>query len=220
MGMTDQTPDERRAKRAVGDAEVSEEIADDFKERQQLAEGGRPALKRYLREAKDTIMKSPELSGGDVDADWHAASNEGAEAFTGHAPTPDQDVVDELGAAAGITYRDDEPLNYAKVAERDRRRWELDPASADDTDAPGNTLDEDDQFDLGLDDEDEDELFSHVADPDAEDDLAVEAALDRDEDEMLEDVLDGEPDEDGPADDDDEMDEDDEVEDEDDEDED
>ena len=54
----------------------------------------------------------------------------GEETFTGHAPTPDQDVVDDLGAAAGLTYADDEPLQYDKIAHRDRRRWELDPRSS------------------------------------------------------------------------------------------
>jgi hypothetical protein len=41
--------------------------------------------------------------------------------------------VDEIGQAAGITYRDDEPLDSdKKLLDRDRHRWELDPASADD----------------------------------------------------------------------------------------
>ena len=49
--------------------------------------------------------------------------------------TPDQDSVDELGEGAGITYQDDEPLNSdKKILERDRHRWELNPASADDQD--------------------------------------------------------------------------------------
>jgi len=72
------------------------------------------------------------LAGGDVDA----ASDQpdgGEEAVGGSTPTPDQDVVDELGRAAGITYADDEPLRpEEKEAERDDDRWELDPASAED----------------------------------------------------------------------------------------
>jgi hypothetical protein len=51
----------------------------------------------------------------------------------GSVSTPDQDVVDELGEAAGLTYNDYEELDYdKKVLNRDRDRWELDPASADD----------------------------------------------------------------------------------------
>ena len=72
------------------------------------------------------------LAGGDVDA----ASDQpdvGEEAVGGSTPTPDQDVVDELGRAAGVTYADDEPLRpEEKEAERDDDRWELDPASAED----------------------------------------------------------------------------------------
>lgn len=41
----------------------------------------------------------------------------------------------ELGEAAGVTYQDDESLNSdQKILERDRRRWELNPASADNQD--------------------------------------------------------------------------------------
>ncbi len=57
----------------------------------------------------------------------------GEESVGGSVSTPDQDIVDELGEAAGLTYRDDEALNYdRKVLNRDRDRWELNPASADD----------------------------------------------------------------------------------------
>lgn len=38
-------------------------------------------------------------------------------------------VVDDLGEAAGLTYADDEPLQYDKVAHRDQHRWELDSRS-------------------------------------------------------------------------------------------
>jgi len=41
--------------------------------------------------------------------------------------------LDELGIALGLTYQDDEALRAgAKETERDRHRWELDPASAED----------------------------------------------------------------------------------------
>ena len=52
--------------------------------------------------------------------------------------TPDEESaldneVDELGAAVGLTYQDDEALRAgAKENERDAHRWELDPASAED----------------------------------------------------------------------------------------
>ena len=73
------------------------------------------------------------LTGGDLDGDAQAAYGVGDEAPGGDNPTPDQDVVDEIGAAVGLQYQDNEELGGEdKIAERDRRRWELDPASAED----------------------------------------------------------------------------------------
>ncbi len=76
---------------------------------------------------------SPVLTGGDVDADWQDAYSVGDEAPGGDNPTPDQDVVDDIGKALGVEYQDNEELKAAdKITERDRHRWELDPASSDD----------------------------------------------------------------------------------------
>ena len=45
----------------------------------------------------------------------------------------ENDVVDEIGIALGVTYADDEELSAGeKESERDAHRWELDPASAED----------------------------------------------------------------------------------------
>jgi hypothetical protein len=75
------------------------------------------------------------LTAGDVDADWGAAEAVGDEAPGGDNPTPDQDVVDEIGRALGVEYDDDEELQGGdEIASRDRDRWELDPASSDDFD--------------------------------------------------------------------------------------
>jgi len=71
------------------------------------------------------------LTGG-VDAAANRV-DAGEEVVGGDNPTPDQDIVDEIGAALGVTYQDDEELKAAdKIIERDRHRWELDPASAED----------------------------------------------------------------------------------------
>lgn len=76
--------------------------------------------------------RTPKLTGGDVDAGWEY-SDVGEETVGGSNPTPDQDIVDDLGAAVGVTYEDNEPLKFGdKVAERDDARWELDPASSED----------------------------------------------------------------------------------------
>lgn len=107
-----------------------EEVLEDFAERQQLASGGRQKLEEKLNEHNSL---DPSLSGGDVDAAWEDTNVAGEESVGGSVSTPDQDVVDELGEAVGLTYRDDEALNYdRKVLDRDRDRWELNPASADD----------------------------------------------------------------------------------------
>ncbi len=75
----------------------------------------------------------PSLSGGDVDASWEMAESQGDEAATGSQSTPGQNNTDEIGEAMGITYADDEELKLGeKEQERDKHRWELDPASSDD----------------------------------------------------------------------------------------
>lgn len=90
--------------------------------------------RRNLRERYDVHTETgPALTGGDVDADWESAYSVGDEAPGGDSPTPDQDVVEEIGQAVGINYEDNEELGTEKkITERDRHRWELDPASSDD----------------------------------------------------------------------------------------
>jgi hypothetical protein len=76
---------------------------------------------------------TPAITGGDVDADFENAYFSGDEAPGGDNPTPDQEVVDDIGSALGVSYHDNEELRSSeKLAERDKRRWELDPASAED----------------------------------------------------------------------------------------
>jgi hypothetical protein len=76
---------------------------------------------------------SPDITGGDVDVDVEDAYFNGDEAPGGDNPTPDQDIVDDIGKALGVEYQDNEELKAVdKVTERDRKRWELDPASAED----------------------------------------------------------------------------------------
>jgi hypothetical protein len=78
---------------------------------------------------------SPAITGGDIDADWESAYSVGDEAPGGDNPTPDQDIVDDIGRAVGVEYEDNEELKgEKKISDRDRHRWELDPASAEDYD--------------------------------------------------------------------------------------
>ncbi len=76
---------------------------------------------------------SPVITGGDVDADWEGAYMVGDESATADNPTPDQSDVEDIGRAVGVDYEDSEELKSTpKVDKRDRKRWELDPASAED----------------------------------------------------------------------------------------
>ena len=91
---------------------------------------GRRGLAESLEE--HTGM-TPALTGGDVDANWEEAYFSGDEAPGGDNPTPDQDIVDEIGKSLGVEYQDNEELKSSdKVSERDKHRWELDPASSED----------------------------------------------------------------------------------------
>src|SRR5213079_1055366 len=79
---------------------------------------GSQKLAQRLRENPNA---DPTLAGGDIDARWD-------EAVAGSVATPEQNDVQELAAAVGITYADDEELKVGeKERERDRHRWELDP---------------------------------------------------------------------------------------------
>jgi hypothetical protein len=90
--------------------------------------------RQEMREARrDHPEVSPDITGGDVDADWAGAYDAGDEAPGGDNMTPDQDRVDDIGKALGVEYEDNEELKASdKIAERDKNRWELDPASSDD----------------------------------------------------------------------------------------
>lgn len=72
------------------------------------------------------------LTGNDVDANYEDAETVGEEAVGGEAPTPDQDIVEDLAAAVGIQTDDRSFLRTNDMLEeRDNHRWELDPMSAE-----------------------------------------------------------------------------------------
>jgi len=121
---------ERKRLREVEESVASPPSSLNMDRHGSAARSGRARIRQARKEHTEA---SPALTGGDVDADWEDAYATGDEAPGGDNPTPDQDVVDEIGAALGVTYRDDEELKAAdKIIERDRHRWELDPASAED----------------------------------------------------------------------------------------
>jgi len=73
------------------------------------------------------------ITGGDVDVNVEDAYFTGDEAPGGDNPSPDMEVVDDIGRALGVQYDDAEELKGSeKIVERDKHRWEYDPASAED----------------------------------------------------------------------------------------
>ncbi|PSN17060.1 hypothetical protein C7271_19715 [filamentous cyanobacterium CCP5] len=72
---------------------------------------------------------SPPVAG-DPDAMAEQAKMVGEEAIGGTTPTPDQDVVDDIGEAVGVQMDPDQPVEVTEeMRDRDRQRWELDPES-------------------------------------------------------------------------------------------
>src|SRR5262245_57136197 len=117
-----------RARRVVQDDDLvpSPPSSLDLDRTASAARTGRRELHERVVEHTET---SPALTGGDIDADWESAYSVGDEAPGGDNPTPDQDIVDDIGKAIGVQYEDNEELKgERKISDRDRKRWELDPA--------------------------------------------------------------------------------------------
>ena len=130
--MARKAPALNRERRVVADEDVvpSPPSSLDLDRTASSARSGRRGLHERLVEHTET---GPVMTGGDIDGDWESAYSVGDEAPGGDNPTPDQDIVDDIGRAVGIEYEDNEELKgETKVAERDRKRWELDPASSED----------------------------------------------------------------------------------------
>ncbi|MGZ7079577.1 MAG: DUF6335 family protein [Thermoanaerobaculia bacterium] len=79
---------------------------------------------KLANQLKNDPLADPLVTSGDLEDDESAVSS---------SSTPDQNVVEEIAGAMGITYADDEELKVGeKERSRDKHRWELDPASSDD----------------------------------------------------------------------------------------
>lgn len=123
------------------DEDLEEEIIDDRPQEltQSYSTGlqGRPSDRagRYSRRDNNRLDDGSDarLAGGDVDANLEDANVVGEEGVGGTVATPDQDVVDELGAALGIEMDDRSFLRVGDMLEqRDNQRWELEPKSSED----------------------------------------------------------------------------------------
>ena len=79
---------------------------------------------------RNNTAASPRDAGGDLDADWEDVNDSGSETVAGDNPTPDQSLVEENAKAIGVSYEDNEELEFIdKIEKRDRDRFELDENS-------------------------------------------------------------------------------------------
>jgi hypothetical protein len=119
-----------RERRTLVDTVPTPPSSLDLDRRGSAARTGRDELEESRREHRGM---SPEIAGGDLDVDVEDAYFTGEASPGGDNPTPDQDVVDEIGRALGVEYEDSEELKASdKLSKRDKHRWELDPASSED----------------------------------------------------------------------------------------
>jgi hypothetical protein len=114
-----------------------EYIQEEFSETQRISGHEQGELLKQERIQKQEAR----LSGGDLEATPDTGSS-GEETVGGSHPTPDQDNVDEVGEATGLTFQDSEQLRGEKVYDRDTHRWELDPASSEDYEERRKALDD------------------------------------------------------------------------------
>jgi hypothetical protein len=105
--------------------EPNEEVSDEFAEAQKLVSNKDQVSSDALYELTPAMTEPANPQ--------EESYRDGEEAIGGFITTTDDDLVDEMGEAIGLVYQDDEPLHTTeKVEERDRHRWELDPASSED----------------------------------------------------------------------------------------
>jgi len=79
---------------------------------------------------RNNTAASPRDAGGDLDANWEDVNESGSETVAGDNPTPDQSLVEENAQAMGVSYEDNEELEFIdKIERRDRDRFELEENS-------------------------------------------------------------------------------------------
>lgn len=104
-----------------------------------------PDIEKFMEEEITRAPKDPELlahrlrnntaasprdAGGDLDASWEDVNESGSESVSGDNPTPDQSLVEENANAVGVSFEDNEELEFIdKIERRDRERFELDQRS-------------------------------------------------------------------------------------------
>jgi hypothetical protein len=108
--------------------ESNEEVQREFEEAAQI---GSPGQHRWIAMLREHLSAASEPSEIDIDA-TSEEDDEVEEAGSDEDPTLDQNNVEELARALGLTYKDNEPLQSSvRILARDQFRWELDPASSE-----------------------------------------------------------------------------------------
>jgi hypothetical protein len=126
--ITGKRPRLDRERRTLNDLVPTPPSSLDLDRRGSAVRTGRDEMAQSRRE----LASMSAVAGSDPDVNVESAYFSGEEGPGGDNPTPDQDIVDEIGKAVGLEYHDVEPLDAEKVVERDKHRWELDPASSED----------------------------------------------------------------------------------------
>jgi uncharacterized protein DUF6335 len=79
---------------------------------------------------RNNTAASPRDAGGDLDASWEDVNESGSETVAGDNPTPDQSLAEENAQAMGVSFEDNEELEFLdKIEKRDRDRFELEEGS-------------------------------------------------------------------------------------------
>jgi Family of unknown function (DUF6335) len=109
----------KRAKKATEKGDYSGDLPQEITESYGTGVIEQPGLNEEdittLNDSSSEYGSSSQISGGDGDAVTEPESATGEELVGGSAPTPDQDMVDELGAAAGIEMADGAILHTADM---------------------------------------------------------------------------------------------------------
>jgi hypothetical protein len=129
-GTATKAPRLDRARRMLEETVQTPPSSLDMNRRGSAARTGRAEIAESLDEHRGMAQA---ITAGDADVDVENAYFTGDEAPGGDNPAPDEEVVDDIGKALGVQYEDNEELKASdKIVERDRHRWEMDPASSED----------------------------------------------------------------------------------------
>lgn len=105
------------------------EVRQEFEEAAQLNSAKQGHL---IDQFRDDHAISAVVSGSDIAVALEVTAA-GKGCPEGEDPATDQNIVEDIGATAGLTYEKNEAIHSSseKIKARDQSRWELDPASSE-----------------------------------------------------------------------------------------